>query len=864
MRHRAPGVVAANAQLALRAAHYGFGAGRQLVGMARVFNFVRGVGQGAEQKPLARKPHPASGIVSNGRGAHADARAALLRRKIGLQRRARIEAEQPHARALGKIGVALARAGPIIHHAVAGLRQRQHQAEFGHTFHGLVLPLQRGLYPAVSRNGIGDIHLRTVCQSVFCAQRGARTVRFGLYAAQRGVKARRFKRQVRSLHPRGAVVVRGRAPEVQRDGPAQQLFAAPAVRDDAALLCPIEQQAEIPAVHADVHQPLHQRYRQPARRLLRPDAGKMLSLSHTKALLRPWRILAQLKKRIHCIFARCFRYGERQRHARRFARRGLHGAFLALQHNAVSAKAQLQRIGRGIGEQQSVFYGNARFIGQKLKALIAGLCLGQLRRGRAVGKQQAVAHELVIRRAVAEIAAVGKIRLAQIVRAGDALIDPIPDKAALILRNRIRHARVALQRAERGTHRMRVFAQDEGLFGVRGDEALHLGRRGIHLAFYIAGIGIAPVVEDPLVMHQARGILFAQKAAHLVDVFSAKALVAAAPQQDAGVVFVAFEHAVCAVQHRRAPFGPIPRQSLVRPAALPAAVRFQVRFVDDIQPVCIAQIIPLGAVGIVAGAHGVDVTALHKLHIVFHLLARYAAPCAAAPFMAVYAPEHNALSVQQHQPVLQFKPAKARLAAHRFQRTANGIAERNGIRVQRGILGAPQMRVRNGQVQRGAAVHNGRAHHKPVCAQRYIARAGALHAHLHAQIAVGKILRQLRLCPNIGQMRGGLRKQRHAAKNAGHPPEILILQPAGRGKAIHAHSQPVFARAAHGRRKIEFRRRKAVFAVADEYTVAPYGQRRLHAVEPNAHRLRAPCLRHGKHAHIAAHGVVAAGDLGRR
>ena len=49
-------------------------------------------------------------------------------------------------------------------------------------------------------------------------------------------------------------------------------------------------------------------------------------------------------------------------------------------------------------------------------------------------------------------------------------------------------------------------------------------------------------MEHSLVMHQPGGVRFAEKAAHFVDVPASEALVAAAPDEHRGMVFIPLEN----------------------------------------------------------------------------------------------------------------------------------------------------------------------------------------------------------------------------------------------------------------------------------------------------------------------------------
>lgn len=124
----------------------------------------------------------------------------------------------------------------------------------------------------------------------------------------------------------------------------------------------------------------------------------------------------------------------------------------------------------------------------------------------------------------------------------------------------------------------------------------------VHLAFHVAGVVVAAVMENALVVNQARVVQPVEKPAHFIDDVAAEGLVAAAPDEDAGVVFVALEHGIDAVEHHRRPFHAVAGQGVVDVplAALdgfPCAVRFHVGFVDDVQAQFVAQGIQRAGVG---------------------------------------------------------------------------------------------------------------------------------------------------------------------------------------------------------------------------------------------------------------------------
>ena len=127
------------------------------------------------------------------------------------------------------------------------------------------------------------------------------------------------------------------------------------------------------------------------------------------------------------------------------------------------------------------------------------------------------------------------------------------------------------------------------------------------------------------------------------------------------MVFVPFQHGFGAGKHVFPPLlactGQRPLVRAVRAQLLPCAVAFQIGLPNDIQAVFIAELQEIRVVRVVAGAHSVDVVGLEIFHIPQHLFPADRAAGAAAPLVAVDPLEHDALAVQKHLAVFQFKLA---------------------------------------------------------------------------------------------------------------------------------------------------------------------------------------------------------------
>ena len=269
---------------------------------------------------------------------------------------------------------------------------------------------------------------------------------------------------------------------------------------------------------------------------------------------------------------------------------------------AIAQEFQAQLILCRIAEQALVPDLDAALLDRQSKVLIVELHILQLRRALAVREDDAVAAEVAVIRAVAEVAAIGISVFAIAVAAIDGLVDEVPDEAALIARLAIRELRVLVHAAAAVAHRMRVLATDERLFGMLGKEFLDASDRRVHLAFHVARATKVPIPENALVMHEAARIVLAEELAHLKDVLAAARLVAARPDQDGRMVLVALEHRVRAIEQHRLPLGMIVGHDIFRrhmdAVLLPAAMRLHVRLIDDIEAINVGEVVDAALVRI--------------------------------------------------------------------------------------------------------------------------------------------------------------------------------------------------------------------------------------------------------------------------
>ena len=122
-------------------------------------------------------------------------------------------------------------------------------------------------------------------------------------------------------------------------------------------------------------------------------------------------------------------------------------------------------------------------------------------------------------------------------------------------------------------------------------------------------------------------------------VLAATALVAEGPHEDAGMVAKPANLVLGALHHGRT------EQHLRR--ELLVGVAFHVGLSKDIETIAVTEVVEDGVVGVVAGAHGVDVQALHRADVLFDFLRRDGTSVDGADVMTVHAMEHHAATVDE-------------------------------------------------------------------------------------------------------------------------------------------------------------------------------------------------------------------------
>ena len=155
-------------------------------------------------------------------------------------------------------------------------------------------------------------------------------------------------------------------------------------------------------------------------------------------------------------------------------------------------------------------------------------------------------------------------------------------------------------------------------------------------------------------------------------------------------------HGHCAVHMCRFPIRVVPERLL----AVPHAVRLHIGLVDHVDPVPVAELVPKRIVGVMGGAHRVDVEALHEPDVRDHAFPGHSAAPFRIVFVAVHPFQTDRFPVEQKAAVPDLHLAKTETAALRFYNPARFIRKHQDHGVQVRALSVPQARIRhfNGQV----------------------------------------------------------------------------------------------------------------------------------------------------------------------
>ena len=402
----------------------------------------------------------------------------------------------------------------------------------------------------------------------------------------------------------------------------------------------------------------------------------------------------------------------------------------------------------------------------------------ELRIGHTVRAHQSVAVEVVVACVVVVVvAAVGDDFRALGIASVQALVHEVPDKAALVFGCGAHGFPVFFEATARVAHGMAVLTLYEG-FGGSGVGTIFgtIFLRGIHGAIDVGVVAQA----GALILHGAALVLPFYPSVGLGEVGSVDGFIAHRPCDDAGMVEV-YRYVVLVALHDL--FGKL-RFLGLRSVIIAESVALLVGLGAQVDAVFVAQVVPHGVVGIVAGSHGVDVEPLHNLQILYHPLPAHHIASVGIHLMPVGTLYIDGLTVHEQLSVAYLHAAESHPLPHHLD---------GGIRclvvdfchkgVQIGSLGSPFLYERHLYLAFGPSVglrrrhDRGVGHHLPIVGEQLIGYLGgtcALGAY-HEQ-TVGIVIVKVAVQSYVVEVASHVTAVEVAvACHAGEAPEVLVL-----------------------------------------------------------------------------------------
>ena len=262
----------------------------------------------------------------------------------------------------------------------------------------------------------------------------------------------------------------------------------------------------------------------------------------------------------------------------------------------------------------------------------------------------------------------------------------------------------------------------------------------------------------------------------------------------------------------------------------------EVGFVDDVDPVLVAQVVEAGVVGVVAGADRVGVVELAEADVGEHVRLVERAPFARVELMAVDALEDDAPPVERHDAVVDSETPEPDVEGHRLARAPIAVDDLEAEAVEGGGLGGPRRdpgdRVGH-EVRRRAPGCFGAPHGRTGVVEEFradrCASEGIDDVRFDAESADLAVVVEVGVDADAVDVGGGQGREADAPEQAVETPGVLSFEPRGAGVLVARDDEfvdGVRGRPAEEAGDVELTGGVPVFAVADERAVAPDVERR--------------------------------------
>ena len=486
--------------------------------------------------------------------------------------------------------------------------------------------------------------------------------------------------------------------------------------------------------------------------------------------------------------------------------------------------------------------------------------------GHTVGTDESVAIEVVVGGiVVVVVAAIGVDGAPLSVLSVQCLVDKVPDESALELGIAAHEVPILLESATRVAHGMVVLTLDEW-FLVLGLVALGIILapllRGIHRAHDV-GIGAFVCL---LPVHRPAQVLRLDPLVGGGEVGTVDRLVAHRPDDHTGVVEVDAHIMLVALQDLQSELWLLG----LGVVSVAKSMRLLVGLGAEVDAILVAEVIPHGVVGIVAGAHGIDVELLHDLDVLYHALPRHHVATVGVHLMAVGTLDVDGLSVDEELRVAYLHLSEAHPHGDSLIGCETGVG-RGGAHHQRieiRCLGRPLPWVFHVERHLCAValevLHPLLEHGISLGVKQLegeVALARERHVDLQRAVGIGGV--EVGSHPDIVDMHGLVAGEEIAV--AGHPreaPEILVLTVGAVAPAESLEGDEIVA-LAQVWGDVELCRHLAVLGVSHKLSVHPQVHVGGDGAEMGHHLLALPVVGDIHHAPVTAHPVVFHRHLGR-
>ena len=286
-----------------------------------------------------------------------------------------------------------------------------------------------------------------------------------------------------------------------------------------------------------------------------------------------------------------------------------------------------------------------------------------------------------------------------------------------------------------------------------------------------------------------------------------------------------------------------------------------------IKTILVAQLIPLWVVGVVTGAHGIDVELLHNLDVLYHPLTTHDVATVWIHLVSVGAFDINRLPINQQLtvPNLHF-PEPHLLRNHLYHLSALLHCGDEGEQI--GCLGGPWFHVLDVEshvtVTLSLEVHAVLAHGDAVSVQQVeVYRGTSLHVQVYRQHSVLVVVRQVGCQFDVAHLHlfvAGIKIT--VARHAAQPPEVLVLAVRAVAPTEGLKGNQVVA-LPHIGRDVELGGHLRIFGIAHIHAVDIQVDVGRYAAKVGDNLLAVPAVGDIDGAAVAAHMVVFQWHLGR-